>query len=131
MNEAKAATFVAKDAAPLRYVEKSNPRTSGFQFLTYGVYELEGPVRSAPLVHPEEESLLFCLRGEAAQVAVGGRQYALSRYDVPYVPRAPPTSCAGRRPDDAGGLPRPAGQCIRPFTPAGPSSPATGASSAV
>jgi mannose-6-phosphate isomerase-like protein (cupin superfamily) len=86
VTEAKPATFLAHDAGALRYVEKCNPQTSNLQFLTYGVYELDGPARSAPLVHPEDESLLFCWKG-AAQVALGGRQYGLSHYDVLYVPR--------------------------------------------
>jgi mannose-6-phosphate isomerase-like protein (cupin superfamily) len=66
-------------------------------------------------VHPEEEGLLFCCGG-AAQVAVGGRQYALSRYDVLYVPRGAAYELA----QDAGRTTlavcrAPAGQAHPPF----------------
>ena len=86
MNQAKPATFVARDAGALRYVEKSNPHNSNLELLTYGVYELSGQVQSSALAHPDEESLLFCWEGEVA-VTLGETRYALCRYDVLYVPR--------------------------------------------
>jgi len=50
------------------------------------VYELNGPVQSSTLAHPDEESLLFCWEGEAV-VTLGETRYALCRYDVLYIPR--------------------------------------------
>jgi mannose-6-phosphate isomerase-like protein (cupin superfamily) len=86
MNQAKPATFVAKDAAAWRYVEKSNPQNSNLELLTYGVYELNGPVQSSPLAHPDEETLLFCWEGEVT-VTLPEARYPLCRYDVLYIPR--------------------------------------------
>ncbi len=86
MPEIHPATFVSRDCGGLRYVEKSNPRNSNLHFLTYGVYELNGPVESSAIAHPEEESLLFCWEGEAS-TTLGDTKYPLCRYDVLYVPR--------------------------------------------
>jgi mannose-6-phosphate isomerase-like protein (cupin superfamily) len=86
MNAPKPATFVPADAGSLRYIEKSNPQNSNLQLLTYGVYELSGPVQSSPLAHPGEEALLFCWQGEVT-ATLDGVIYPLRRYDVLYVPR--------------------------------------------
>ena len=86
MNQPKPATFVPADAGAFRYVEKSNPQNSNLQLLTYGVYELSGPIQSSPLAHPGEEALLFGWCGEVT-VTLGGASYALQHYDVLYVPR--------------------------------------------
>jgi mannose-6-phosphate isomerase-like protein (cupin superfamily) len=87
MDKPKPANFLSAQSQSFRYVEKSSPRTSNLQLLTYGVYELAGPVQSGWLAHPNEEALLFCLQGPAAAL-LDGREYALERYDVLYVPRA-------------------------------------------
>jgi mannose-6-phosphate isomerase-like protein (cupin superfamily) len=68
------------------YVEKASPRTTNLQWLTYGVYELDGEVRSAPQAHPGEECLLFCWEGEVA-AALDDAEYRLEHHDVLYVPR--------------------------------------------
>jgi len=86
MNAPKPASFLAAEQAAFRYIEKSNPRTSNLDFLTYGVYELSGPVRSGALAHPSEESLLFCWKG-AVNATVNGENYSLETYDVLYLPR--------------------------------------------
>jgi len=86
MNTPQPATFVPAEASAFRYVEKSSPRTSNLQFLTYGVYELSGPVRSGLLAHPSEEALLFCWQGEAV-VALDSLEFPLKHYDVFHVPR--------------------------------------------
>jgi mannose-6-phosphate isomerase-like protein (cupin superfamily) len=83
----KPATFVSADSAAFRYVEKSSPRTSNLDLLTYGVYELEGPIRTGGIAHPDEESLIFCWRG-AATVTLNSTAYALATYDVLYIPRS-------------------------------------------
>jgi 5-deoxy-D-glucuronate isomerase len=68
MNQPQPATFVPAETSTFRYLEKSSPQTSNLQFLTYGVYELSGSVRSGLLAHP-------------------GSAYPLKHYDVVYVPR--------------------------------------------
>lgn len=85
MSPPKNATFIPASAAAFRYVEKSNPDTSNLEFLTYGVYEMEGTVRSGALAHPGEEALLFCWRG-SVDVTLRGREFRLESYDVLYVP---------------------------------------------
>src|SRR5581483_11335754 len=86
MSTVKSASFLSNDAGSFRYVEKSNPHTSNLQFLTYGVYELSGPISSGALGHPDEEALLFCWKG-ATGVRMNGDHYPLETYDVLYVPR--------------------------------------------
>ncbi len=86
MSQPQPATFVPAAARPIRYLEKSNPRSSNLELLTYGVYELCGPVQTGPFSHPGEEALLFCWQGEV-QVTLDGTAYALCHYDVLYVPR--------------------------------------------
>jgi mannose-6-phosphate isomerase-like protein (cupin superfamily) len=86
MSEPKVATFVPATASAFRYVEKASPETSNLEFLTYGVYELSGPIISGALTHAGEEALLFCWRG-AVDVLLGGASYRLGEYDVLYVPR--------------------------------------------
>lgn len=85
MSEPRMATHIPASAAAFRYVEKSNPATSNLDFLTYGVYELEGAIRSGALAHPGEEALLFCWRG-AVDVSLGEGSHHLDGYDVLYVP---------------------------------------------
>lgn len=86
MSQPKDATFLPAAAAAFRYIEKSNPSTSNLDLLTYGVYELDGPVVSGALAHPGEEALLFCWCG-AVEVTVGRAAHRLDSYDVLYVPR--------------------------------------------
>lgn len=86
MNTPKPATFVPSEASAFRYLEKSSPQTSNLQFLTYGVYELSGPIRSAVLAHAGEEALLFCWQGEI-NVFLDGASLTLKHYDVLYIPR--------------------------------------------
>jgi mannose-6-phosphate isomerase-like protein (cupin superfamily) len=86
MNQAQPATFVPAETSAFRYLEKSSPQNSNLQFLTYGVYELSGPVRSGLLAHPGEEALLFCWQGETT-ATLNGAAYPLKHYDVLYVPR--------------------------------------------
>ena len=86
MDQPKPPHFLASDSASFGYVEKTNPRSSNLQFLTYGVYELAGEVQSGLLAHPGEEALLFCWQGKAV-ASVNNQEYALEHYDVLYVPR--------------------------------------------
>ncbi len=86
MSQPQPATFLPADASAFRYFEKSSPQTSNLEFLTYGVYELNGPVRSGLLAHPGEEALLFCWQGEIT-ATLSSAGYRLEYYDVLYVPR--------------------------------------------
>jgi mannose-6-phosphate isomerase-like protein (cupin superfamily) len=86
MHQPKPAHFLAADAAGFRYVEKSSPQSSNLQFLTYGVYELKGKIRSGALAHPEEEAMLFCWRGKVV-ANLNGSDYTLDHYDTLYIPR--------------------------------------------
>ena len=65
MSQIHPATFVSRDCGSFRYVEKSNPRNSNLELLTYGVYELNGPVTSSTLAHPEEEIAAVLLGGRS------------------------------------------------------------------
>lgn len=89
MNKPKPAHFLSSESDSFRHVEKTNPRRSNLQFLTYGVYELIGEVESGLLAHPGEESLLFCWQGKVA-AQLGGQDYPLEHYDVLYIPRDTP-----------------------------------------
>src|SRR4051812_21680936 len=82
----KPANFLADETGSFRYIEKSNPRTSNLQFLTYGVYELSGSTFSGLQGHPQEEALLFCWKG-GVTVELNGQTYTLESYDVLYIPR--------------------------------------------
>lgn len=86
MDRIKPATFVSANAGSFRYIEKCNPQNSNLQMLTYGTYELSGPVSSSMLGHPKEEALLFGWLGEV-EVTIEGASYSLGRYDVLFVPR--------------------------------------------
>jgi mannose-6-phosphate isomerase-like protein (cupin superfamily) len=86
MSKPQPATFVPAEGSSFRYLEKTSPHTCNLQFLTYGVYEMSGSVRSGALAHPGEEALLFCWQGEAV-VELKGIEYQLKHYDVLYIPR--------------------------------------------
>src|SRR5437763_15241411 len=85
MNKPKPAHYLCSSYGSCRYVEKTNPHSSTLQFLTYGVYELDGSAQTGLLAHPGEEALLFCWRG-GCSASVNGRDYRLETYDVLYVP---------------------------------------------
>src|SRR5205807_5470580 len=93
--KAKPPHFLSAQSSSFRYAEKTNPRTSNLQFLTYGVYELEGPVESGLFAHPSEEALLFCWQG-AATARLDQASYHLEHYDVLYVPRGAPYQLSQR-----------------------------------
>ncbi len=87
MNPVKPAHFLTAGARSFSYTEKSSPASSNLQFLTYGVYELEGKAASGALSHVGEEALLFALKGRVT-VELGGKTFVLDPYDVLYVPRS-------------------------------------------
>jgi len=86
MDEPKPAHFLSSDSGSFRYLEKTNPLSSNLEFLTYGVYELEGRTRSGLFAHPSEESLLFCWKGNVL-AALNDQRFQLDTYDVLYIPR--------------------------------------------
>ena len=99
MDNPKPANFLSAQSQSFRYVEKSNPQTSNLQLLTYGVYELAGPVKSGWLAHPNEEALLFCLQDPVA-ARVDGREYEWS-ITMCFMSRAPPLTNCPRSKDRA------------------------------
>ena len=76
MSEIKSGHFIAAEADGFRYIEKSSPGTTHLQWLTYGVYEIDGTVATAAIAHPGEEALLFCWEGQT-RVTLAGATYAL------------------------------------------------------
>ena len=86
MQTPKPANCLDAESGSFRYIEKTSPQSSNLQFLTYGVYELNGAVSTGQLAHPGEEALLFCWKG-GAEVECGGRRAGLEHYDVFYIPR--------------------------------------------
>ncbi len=78
--------YLAHGANAVTYIHKTNPRTGDLQWLGYGFYELQGVGTSSRIAHQEEESLLVGWQG-VGQVEVDGQVYALTPYDVLYVPR--------------------------------------------
>jgi mannose-6-phosphate isomerase-like protein (cupin superfamily) len=86
MNKPRPAHFLSAQAGSFRYLEKSNPLSSNLQFLTYGVYQLDGDTRSGIIAHPGEEALLFCWKGGVLAV-VEEKEFHLEHYDVLYIPR--------------------------------------------
>lgn len=89
MSEVKPGHFIASSSGGFRYIEKASPQTTNLQWLTYGVYELEGVAGTGWLAHPGEEALLFCWEGRT-RVSMAGTRYELGRYDVLYIPRSEP-----------------------------------------
>jgi mannose-6-phosphate isomerase-like protein (cupin superfamily) len=71
------------------YRERFTPRTANLQFLSCGEYEIEPGASTQTACYPGEEALLYMWRG-TAQVAMGGKTYALAHYDVLYVPKGEP-----------------------------------------
>ena len=43
-----------------RYLEKSNPHTSGLDMLTYGTFEIAPNSKSSDLCHCKNEAIIFC-----------------------------------------------------------------------
>ena len=97
----KPATFLGSDTTGFRYVEKSNPRSSGLQFLTYGIYKIAAGATSGSLAHPEEEALLFAWTGTSVKVDCAGTTYTLEPNDVLYVPRGSSYQFQAGADDDA------------------------------
>ncbi len=85
MSGVKAGTLIRADASAFAYVEKSNPCTTGLDFLTYGTYTIAPGCGSAPVCHAGEEALLFCMTG-TVKAGVSGQTFTLRHYDTLYVP---------------------------------------------
>lgn len=91
----KPAHLLKADAWQFEYRQKSNPKTSNLDLLTYGTYRIAPGATSDELFHRCEEALLFCLAGEVS-VDVDGQTFELSHYDTLYVPLATPYRIASR-----------------------------------
>jgi mannose-6-phosphate isomerase-like protein (cupin superfamily) len=98
MNDPKQAHFLAATASSFSYTEKTNPKSSNLQFLTYGVYELIGNVETGSLTHASEEALLFCWEG-SLKAQLAEQTFGLEFYDTLYIPRGASyrlSQCEGR-----------------------------------
>ncbi len=71
------------------YRQRTQPRTSNLDLLTYGTYRVAPQSASDELFHRAEEALLFSVEGVCA-VDLGGKTYHLPRYDTLYVPLGTP-----------------------------------------
>ena len=87
--EVKPAELVKADAWRFQYCQKSHYASSNLDMLSYGTYTLKPKAISDELYHPQEESLLFCIRGEV-KVRVASLTFTLSHYDTLFVPMATP-----------------------------------------
>lgn len=88
-DEARPAHLLRADDWQFEYREKSSPRTSNLELLTYGTYRIRGGAESGELYHRAEEAILFCLQGQQV-VKVEGERFELSHYDTLYVPLGTP-----------------------------------------
>jgi mannose-6-phosphate isomerase-like protein (cupin superfamily) len=91
----KPAHLLKADAWQFEYRQKSNPRNSNLDLLTYGFYRIAPEAISDELFHRGEEALLFSLAGESS-VDVDGQTIELSHYDTIYIPLATPYRIANR-----------------------------------
>ena len=96
---AKPANLLKADAWQFEYRQKSNPRTSNLDLLTYGTYRIAPGATSDELFHRGEEAILFCLSGEQT-VDVEGQAFRLSHYDTLYVPVSTPYRITGESVDE-------------------------------
>ena len=96
---AKPADLLKAHAWQFEYRQKSNPRTSNLDLLTYGTYRVAPGAISDELFHRGEEAILFCLSGEQT-VDVDGQAFRLSHYDTLYVPVATPYRIAAESADE-------------------------------
>ena len=86
----KPAHLLKAEAWQFEYRQKSNPRTSNLDLLTYGTYRIAPGAISDELFHREEEAILFCLGAEPVSLEIDGQPYTLSHYDTVYIPLATP-----------------------------------------
>jgi mannose-6-phosphate isomerase-like protein (cupin superfamily) len=87
-SERGAARLKAEDAG-FRYYEKSNPRSSCLDMLTYGTYEIAPDSGSSWLCHSKDEAIIFCMKGKVDIELESGKSplnYTLSHYDTLYIP---------------------------------------------
>ena len=85
----KPASLLKAEDWQFEYRQKSNPKTSHLDLLTYGTYRIAPGATSDELFHRGEEAILFCLGGQL-DVDVDGQAFRLSHYDTLYVPLATP-----------------------------------------
>ncbi|MBN1864709.1 MAG: cupin domain-containing protein [Victivallales bacterium] len=90
-DEVKEATLMRSEDWRFRYHEKSIPASSNLDFLTYGTYEIAPLAATSPILHQNEEALLFCIDGKV-EACVAGETRLMTHYDVLYVPLDTPYS---------------------------------------
>lgn len=85
--EVKCAGLIKADDWQFQYRQKSNCHSSNLDMLSYGTFEIRPGAKSDELYHPNEESLLFCIKGQV-NVRVGSQAFTLSCYDTLFIPLA-------------------------------------------
>jgi len=83
--EVKPANLLRADDSEFEYCQRTTPRNSNLNLLTFGEYWIKPDVVSEELYHRAEEALLFSLQGET-EVEIDGTVYPMRHYDVLYVP---------------------------------------------
>ncbi len=83
----KPGNLIKYDNEQFKYVQKSNPQSSGLDFLTYGNYIIKPDGVSDILHHPDEEAVLFLMEGKT-HVKINDKHYSLEHYDTLYIPKA-------------------------------------------
>ncbi len=87
---ATAADLLRAEDWQFEYRQKSNPRTSNLDLLTYGTYRIASGATSDELFHRTEEVILFCLSAGPLVLETSGASYSLSHYDTVYLPLETP-----------------------------------------
>ena len=85
---AKPAHLLKSEAWQFEYRQKSNPRGSNLDLLSYGMYRVAPSATSDELFHHREEAILFCLSEGPLLLETQDTSYRLCHYDTFYVPLA-------------------------------------------
>ena len=85
----KPAQLMKADDWQFVYQQKTDPKTSNLDILTYGMYRLAAKGASDELFHRQEETILFCMSDQQI-VEVAGETFTLNYYDTLYIPLATP-----------------------------------------
>ncbi len=83
----KPAQLMKAEECQFMYRQKSNPKTSNLDLMTYGTYHIAAGATSDELYHRQEELILFCM-SDGQAVDVEGVKYSLNYYDTLYIPMA-------------------------------------------
>ena len=86
----KPANLLKSEDWQFEYRQKSNPRGSNLNLLSYGTYRVAPGATSDELFHHREEAILFCLSEGPLLLETQGTSCSLCHYDTLYLPLATP-----------------------------------------